>query len=87
MFKGFRLNSDFRIRTYIHFHSERKNQVDLQPIEEMIMSGGPIDAQEVADKLFPVGNPNIFLSHSFKDKDQALKLAGILEDKKPECLY
>jgi len=81
MFKGFRLNSDFRIRNYIHSHSERENAVDLQPIKEMILSGEPIDAQEVADKLFPAGNPNIFLSHSFKDKDKALELAKVLEDK------
>jgi hypothetical protein len=80
MFKGFRLNSDFGLKIHSP-HRERKKTVDLEAVKELILSGEPIDAQEVADNLFPGDSPNIFLSHSFKDKDKALKLAGILEEK------
>lgn len=81
MFKGFRINSGFHINKYLSPYKRRKSPVDLQSIKEMIMSGDPIDAQKVADKLFPAGNPDIFLSHSFKDKEKALELAKILENK------
>lgn len=80
MFKGFRIESNFRFRSYANPYDKRANPVDMRPIKQMIMSGEPIDAQEVADKLFPSGNPDIFLSHSFKDRDQALKLAKVLDD-------
>lgn len=83
MFKGFRIESGVRFRANARgFVAQRKAQVDLDAVKQMIMSGEPIDAQKVADKLFPAGAPHIFLSHSFKDKDDAVRLAAELEKKR-----
>jgi hypothetical protein len=80
MYKGFRLASGFKLNAQNRPSKERQNQVDLQLVKEMIVSGEPIDAQKVADKLFPIGTPDVFLSHSFNDRGDALQLAAAMQD-------
>ena len=80
MYKGFRLTSGFKLDAQNRPAKERRNQVDLQSVKEMIVSGEPIDAKKVADKLFPIGTPDVFLSHSFDDRDDALRLAAAMQE-------
>lgn len=48
-------------------------------IEDLIQCNNIIDGNEVIEKWFPEIECDIFLSHSHKDKDKALSLAGYLE--------
>jgi hypothetical protein len=75
MYRGFRLDSDIEINESLVHHSSEKNTPDITAVENIIMSGKPIDAAEIADCLFPKGRPDVFLSHSFQDRSVALKLA------------
>lgn len=77
MYRGFRLDSDTAINNALvsAASTSTSSTIDMDAVEEMIMSGQPIDATKVADCLFPQGKPDIFLSHSFQDRNVALKLA------------
>lgn len=78
MYKGFRLDSDTAINKDLVSAASTSSTTDMDAVEEMIMSGQPIDAAKVADCLFPQGKPDVFLSHSFQDRAVALDLAAAL---------
>jgi len=50
-------------------------------LEELILDEEPIDAEQVSNLLFPKGNPDVFLSHSYADRDEAIKLAKQMRQK------
>lgn len=79
MFSGFRLSVNSLPDIDFMPDVNAIGQVDMTPVIEMIKSGEPIDARKVADKFFPQGAPDIFLSHSFADRDKARALAHKLE--------
>lgn len=78
MYRGFRLDSDIEINESFVHHVSANNAPDITAVENMIMSGKPIDAAKIADCLFPKGKPDVFLSHSFQDRSVALKLAAAM---------
>ena len=75
MYRGFRLDSDIVINEAFVQQTDASSSPDIKAVEAMIMSGQPIDSAEVANCLFPQGSPDVFLSHSFQDRNVALKLA------------
>lgn len=79
MFSGFRLSVNSLLDIDFIPDVNAIGQVDMTPVIEMIKSGEPIDARKVADKFFPQGTPDIFLSHSFADRDKALLLANKIQ--------
>lgn len=79
MFKCFRLSENILLDHAAGTSAETFNSVDMTAISNMIKSGEPIDASEVADQLFPQGTPDIFLSHSFADRNKALLLANKIQ--------
>ena len=79
MFRGFKLSANFMLDRKYASDINAVSHVDMVPIIEMIKSGEPIDARRVANKLFPQGAPDIFLSHSFADRDKAVILANAMQ--------
>lgn len=52
-----------------------KKFLKLTELEKLILGDDPIDAEQVSNLLFPKGNPDVFLSHSYADQDEAIKIA------------
>lgn len=75
MFRGFKLSINSLAGLYLKLDVSGVSQVDMRPVIDMIKSGKPISARKVANELFPQGEPDIFLSHSFADRDKALAVA------------
>ena len=61
-------------------HSEMSNNIS-EGIRDLIGFNGIINGNKVIEKWFPIIECDIFLSHSHKDKSQALALAGLLYEK------
>lgn len=81
MFKGFRLDSGFQLSTLNRTRRRRTSGTNnLTAVEQMIKSGRPLDAAEVANQLFPSGSPDVFLSHSFNDREDVSRLANAIEE-------
>lgn len=84
MYRGFNLEMDRCILTlsdFISYKMRDKNQfqkLDFSPI----LKKGTLDGNEIIKKWFPNDiRYHIFLSHSHKDEDLALRIAYLLEKK------
>lgn len=81
MYKGFLIqptSNTHKVEWVSHVvpRMSSKGSLKKERLEELILGGGPIDAEKVSNLLFPKGkNPDVFLSHSYADRDEAVKLA------------
>jgi hypothetical protein len=88
MYVGFELN-DYQPLCYIdpneikHFEAQEKGRFEelSSYLIKVVGEKDVIDAQEIAHNLFPPQGVDIFLSHSHRDKAQAMALAVSLEKK------
>jgi len=88
MYVGFELNEyDELADQPQHKIAEFKNQAkgrydDLSSyLIGVIENKKVIDAQKIADHIFPIHEADVFLSHSHEDEDRAIELAVSLQDK------
>lgn len=85
MYRGFNLkipenlNSVF-LKKGEEIHSETMDKIKERMID-LIAFDGIINGNKVIEQWFPIIDCDVFLSHSHKDRDKALKLAGLLYDK------
>ena len=85
MYRGFNivipetLNKDFLTKGNEIFSNMTK-KLD-ERFEDLIYYDGIINGNKVIEKWFPIIKCDIFLSHSHKDKDKAIALAGLLFEK------
>jgi hypothetical protein len=94
MYRGFKLNDDFL--TYFEFKDQANVQtykrvglevtrdfkkIIKESLDKYILSDGRINASELQNDWFPQVDAHIFLSHSHKDEEKALILAGFLKEK------
>ncbi|WP_452218921.1 hypothetical protein [Lacinutrix undariae] len=82
MYRGFNLVIPEIInKSYLEkgkeIHSEMTKNLNDR-IEDLIGCSGIINGNKVIEKWFPIIECDIFLSHSHKDKEQAIALAGLL---------
>lgn len=61
-----------------HEDQIKKERREIKHVLENLFDKDTIDAQKVADSLFPQEDVDVFLSHSFKDIDKAHVLAAAL---------
>lgn len=91
MYKGFQLELEtdsLLFKTEIrHYHSageylfkEHKNEVRLV-LDDFLLIDGSIDGSKMQENWFPQIEADVFISHSRKDKDLAIDLAGWLFEK------
>jgi len=62
-----------------HTKSVNAKRVDLG--KYLMNDGNSIDANLIAEHLFPKMNYDVFISHSYNDQDMAIQLAHELEKK------
>jgi hypothetical protein len=64
--------------------SEREEEAAsavLKDLRELLRPGGEVDASRIQSLWFPQVKADVFISHSHKDRTQALNLAGFLHKK------
>ena len=85
MFQSYRVElEDLGLINY-YFSSganKERKEVDLSRLESLLLDGKPIDVKEVTGIIFPDGEPDIFLSHSYADIDIVNKFENYLASKK-----
>lgn len=82
MFTGFKLYTDNTFSAYKEEGAAifEKNQNDIgAEIDNFLSLDGSINGTEMQESWFPEIKADIFLSHSHKDRDKALGLAGFLK--------
>lgn len=81
MFAGFNLQVDQIYVQHIELgrqiYSNNQKQVELK-FNEFIRNDGSIDGTGMQDNWFPQIKADVFISHSHKDQDKAIALAGWL---------
>ncbi|GEC88887.1 hypothetical protein [Brevibacillus brevis] len=81
MFAGFQLESTENFDAYKSigegFYNQYKSNIE-ESLDKYINKDGSIDGSAMQSDWFPEFNANIFISHSHKDRDKALALAGWL---------
>lgn len=85
MHAGFNLNiEDVDLSEHVkhgqEIHSENKNLV-RSDLEKLADAKGVLEADKIIENWFPAVNAQIFLSHSHKDEELVIGLAGWLEKK------
>lgn len=86
MYKGFNLENiseiDLKIETNKNKSFEEYNYSNFKEIEKklknFILNGGSIKAVEIQNDWFPNIKADIFISHSHKDEELAIKLGDWL---------
>lgn len=61
-----------------HEDQIKKDRREIKHVLENVFDKDAIDAQRLADSLFPQESVDVFISHSFKDIDKAYVLAAAL---------
>lgn len=85
MYRGFNLELDgatFPAGSYergLRLHARHKAMVE-KVLDGFITSSGALDASKMQENWFPQINANIFISHSHRDQETAISLAGWLKD-------
>lgn len=59
----------------------KKNSDVISEIREYINTNDRIDANEIMQKMFPINEPHIFISHKSENSSHAIRLANIIYDK------
>ena len=82
MYRGFNLVIPENLnRSFLEkgneIHSEMSEKINDR-FDDLIAYNGIIDGNRVIEKWFPIIECDIFLSHSHKDKEKAIMLAGLL---------
>lgn len=86
MYRGFNLNIENKLE-FTHYHSTglevyKKLKESVQPrLKEYILPEGTLDGNKIMNDWFPEVKSHIFLSHSHKDLENAVYIAGILYSK------
>ncbi|GAA3674130.1 TIR domain-containing protein [Acetobacter lovaniensis] len=84
MFRGFNITLSSELSDYVKIgrklaRSEKERIADT--LASFIDNKGDVIAEKLIDEWFPKENYDIFISHSHKDINLALSLAGYLEEK------
>jgi hypothetical protein len=81
MYRGFNLKLKWYNEKYhqigLELYNAEKNKV-WGKLEDLVLPDGSLDGRKLQDDWFPEVEANVFLSHSHKNKDQAIALAGLL---------
>lgn len=85
MFKGFKLTlneAEFLSSNgeYSKLLREKQDKI-VDKFNEVLLSNGKINADEIIEEWFPAGSYHVFISHSHKDIELAEKFANWLYDK------
>lgn len=86
MYRGFNLKIENKLE-FNHYHSTgmeifKKLQASVQPrLKEYLIPDGTIDGNKIMNDWFPEVKSHIFLSHSHRDLENAVYIAGILYSK------
>jgi hypothetical protein len=85
MYRGFNLKASFSIQdrnTYYDLGRDMftgEQHVVHQKLKDLLLTNGNIDGSKLQEDWFPqINNVDIFISHSHKDEDNAIILAGWL---------
>lgn len=76
MFQSFRIAAE----DITGSRASRASGFDIGRLEALLTSAGPIDAEAVANIIFPHGVPDVFLSHSHADVEKTTYLAMEMEN-------
>lgn len=86
MYRGYNLTDATFTQNALNYQYGKNLYEDFQKtirpsLESYIIDNGILDAEEIQKDWFPEVNAHIFISHSHKDKDLAIALAGWLRYK------
>jgi len=85
MYRGFNIKGieikNKRLYDLGYAQSVKHNEAIAQKLNSFILGNGKIDGTKMQSNWFPTIKADIFLSHSHKDLDLAITLAGWLKDK------
>lgn len=88
MFKGYNLRANFNAELKTRYEVKTKkllakqNDTFRERLKYLLVDAKePIDGSKLQEDWFPNVNADVFISHSHRDKNQALVLAGYLKDK------
>src|SRR5256885_1298762 len=59
----------------------KENREEVRTSLEAFLNGKIVDGTKLTDHWFPTVNADVFISHSHKDEEQAVKCAGWLKSK------
>ena len=92
MYKGFNLNIQLEQLYYVfedkyinHFHKignqiyTNNKRIVNNVLESFLLSNGNLNGSKIQENWFPQIKSNIFISHSHKDKEMAIILAGLFK--------
>jgi len=87
MYRGFNLKIELDALTInkhrangLSIQNEYKSNI-LKSFEEIVKRGGQLDASKIESLFFPQIEADIFISHSHKNVDEVMALAGLLNQK------
>ena len=87
MFKGYKLSKVDFDKNLDHFKKvgqsifNKQKKTVKKTLDEFFFSDKSLDASRIVSSWFPEIDANVFISHSHKDEDEAIALAGWLNEK------
>lgn len=81
MYKGYNLKLDWESPGHYEIGNQLYNDTNAQirsTLKNFISANGIVQATKLQENWFPQINADVFISHSHKDRDMAIALAGLL---------